>query len=273
MGRRTPGRQLSGVAAVPAGVDTMWGKSFLAAVTALVLLSAGVGHAATQRILYVGDSWTAYPWAQDPPALRTVLQRPEVGLGQYEENGAIVLYQATAAGWDAPDPLNQIALQIAANPTIDIIHLSLGGNDINLTWKASFTPEQTTALINQTLGHIENVVNFCLNLRPDIRVSICGYDYLNISEGFSFGSFTEVTGVEDPTLLAYALFELPAPLLAQDVLANQARGEQCFHRARARQARSHEWPPAPRLCPQPRPHAIRLRHPRPWHRRGHGPLS
>src|SRR5436190_481698 len=85
-------------------------------------LLAAPGHAAIQRILYVGDSWTAYPWLQDPPALRTVLQKPEIGLGQYEENGAIALYQATAATWDAPDPLNQIALQITANPTIDIIH-------------------------------------------------------------------------------------------------------------------------------------------------------
>ena len=118
---------------------------------AAALALAAPGHAAIQRILYVGDSWTAYPWAQSPPALRTVLQNPQVNLGQYEENGNIALYQATAAGWDAPDPLNQIAAQIAANPTIDIIHMSLGGNDINLNWKITYTPEQTAALVSDTI--------------------------------------------------------------------------------------------------------------------------
>ncbi|HOQ33620.1 MAG TPA: hypothetical protein PLA12_14100, partial [Candidatus Hydrogenedens sp.] len=55
------------------------------------------------RILYVGDSWTYYPWAlQDPPALRSVLLRPEVVQqigGRYVEIGDIALHGATAADW------------------------------------------------------------------------------------------------------------------------------------------------------------------------------
>src|SRR5688572_4462721 len=119
----------------------------------LVLLAATVAFpaaGATPRVLYVGDSWTAYPWLQSPPALRQVFNEPGVGLGAYEEDGSIALLRATALEWNNPVALQAITDQLAAKPTIDTIHISIGGNDILLGWKHSFTAEQTTALVLTT---------------------------------------------------------------------------------------------------------------------------
>jgi lysophospholipase L1-like esterase len=180
------------------------------------------------RILYVGDSWTYYPWAeQDPPALRSVLARPEVGLGNYVEDGTIALLQPTAAGWDADGPKDAIRQKLEENPTIDIVHISLGGNDVNYGLQGNFSPEHIASMNGAAVDHIENIVDFIHSLRPDIRVAICGYDYLNITEGFTFNNFTVVQSIEDPTALAYLLYGLNA-VTAADVLANQRKLNDVF---------------------------------------------
>jgi lysophospholipase L1-like esterase len=189
----------------------------------VVLLLAATGVSAqVPRVLYVGDSWTYYPWAmQDPPALRTVLAKPEIGLGTYIEDGTIALIQPTAVGWDAPDPLGQIQQKLIDNPTIDIVHLSLGGNDVNLGLGGNFSPDHVASMNGTAVGHIQNIVNFILAQRPDMRVAICGYDYLNITEGVRYNQFLLVESMETPTATAYLVYGLPAPFTVQDVLNNQ----------------------------------------------------
>ncbi len=175
------------------------------------------------RILYVGDSWTYYPWAlQNPPALRSVLLRPEMVQqlgGRYIEIGDIALHGATAGDWDSDNLKAEITQKLNEYPTIDIVHISLCGNDINMNWKYYHSWEQTNAIIDTAIQHLRNVIQHCLNVRANIRVAICGYDYLNISEGYKWGTYTNpynpfdvtiyVAGVEQPTQVALWLWEVP----------------------------------------------------------------
>gem|GEM_PF-1443923 len=174
------------------------------------------------RILYVGDSWTLFPWTQNPPALRSVLLRPEIVSqlgGRYIEIGDIALHGATAADWDTDNLKAEITQKLNEYPTIDIVHISLGGNDINVSWKYHYSWEQTNAIIDTAIHHLRNVIQHCLNVRPNIRVAICGYDYLNISEGYTWGTYTNpfnpfditiyVAGIEQPTQLALWVWEIP----------------------------------------------------------------
>ncbi|MBI1318892.1 MAG: hypothetical protein GC168_08070 [Candidatus Hydrogenedens sp.] len=185
-------------------------KKFAFLLGLLVLGAFAVpSFAETPRILYVGDSWTYYPWAlQDPPALREVLARPEVGLGEYVEDGSIALLQPTAAGWDTPESKAAIAQKLTENPTIDTVHLSLGGNDVNLGLGGNFSPEHIADMNGTAVQHIANIIDFILAQRPDMRVAICGYDYLNIFEGIKFNGFGVVESIENPTAVAYALYGL-----------------------------------------------------------------
>ncbi|MCX8063580.1 MAG: proprotein convertase P-domain-containing protein [Candidatus Hydrogenedentes bacterium] len=174
------------------------------------------------RILLIGDSWTAIPWNMDPPALRSVLLRPEwvqnLG-GRYVEIGDLALRAGTASEWDTDQLKNEITQKLNEYPTIDIVHISLGGNDINVAWKYHHSWEQINSLLDATTQHIRNVVQHCLSVRPNIRVAICGYDYLNISEGYTWGTYTNpfnpfdviiyVAGIEQPTQLALLIWEVP----------------------------------------------------------------
>lgn len=218
----------------------------------LFILLCAPSQAAIPRILYVGDSWTYYPWAeQDPPALRSVLLRSDIATaigGEYTEVGDIALHGATAEQWDSDSLKAEITQKLSEYPTIDIVHISLGGNDVNLNWRASFTQEQTDALMAATVTHIQNVVQHCLSVRPNIRVAICGYDYLNLAEGYTWGTWTNpytletivyVKSIENPTMLAMALYGFDVkifnpdyPLLgwttAQEIAAYQARMDEVF---------------------------------------------
>jgi hypothetical protein len=195
----------------------------------LLFLTAAAASAATPRILYVGDSWTYYPWAeQSPPALRSVLARPEIGLGAFEEVGDLALASPTAEGWNTPDLLGRITQKLNEFPTIDIVHISLGGNDLNLRYRWSTSEAEKEALLNEVREHIRGVVEHCLNVRPNVKVAIVGYDYLNATEGFDFNQFGIVQGWENPTALLYAIYGIPLPLTVIDVANNQQRLNDVF---------------------------------------------
>jgi len=159
---------------------------------------------------------------QNPPALRAVLLRPEIVQelgGRYIEIGDLALRGATAADWDTDSLKAEITQKLIEYPTIDIVHISLGGNDINVNWKYHYSWEQTNAIIDTAIHHLRNVIQHCLSVRPNIRVAICGYDYLNISEGYTWGTYTNpynpfdvviyVKQIEQPTQLVLWIWEVP----------------------------------------------------------------
>lgn len=130
------------------------------------------------RILLAGDSWSALMQAFD--TYQTVF--PEYpGCESYRSIGfrtAVVGMRATE--FTAPTMLSKVAEELAQYPTIDIVHLSLGGNDILYgTWRPTMTPAQQQALFDNVTAHIETVIDFILAQRPDIRIVLCGYTFAN----------------------------------------------------------------------------------------------
>ena len=128
------------------------------------------------RILLAGDSWSALMQAFD--TYQEVL--PEfAGYENYRSIGfrtSVVGIQADE--FIAPAMLATVAEELALYPTIDIVHLSLGGNDILYgRWLPSMSPEQQENLFNAITADIETAIDFILAQRPDIRVGLCGYSF------------------------------------------------------------------------------------------------
>lgn len=169
------------------------------------VLAVGQADAApVKRILIVGDSWAAsiatqavgYPgFGSFDAALNTN------GIGAYSTQGALTAWPGRkASDWVEPQNLAKITQELQTYPTIDIVHLIIGGNDfLNLVAKgvsiASFTPEQRSAFWDAIEADIQTIVDHCLAQRPDIRVLISDYDYLDAAKaeaayGFNFGGAT-----------------------------------------------------------------------------------
>jgi len=136
-----------------------------------VLVLAGAAHAQTPRILLVGDSWVDQAWSAR--AFQTALQNK--GLGQFEEvGGATTIGGSTAAQWATAPYLALITNALAANPSVDIVHLSIGGND----FLGAPPGTDLITLATQILNDIATVVAHIQSVRPGIRIAQSTYDYL-----------------------------------------------------------------------------------------------
>jgi lysophospholipase L1-like esterase len=151
-------------------------KSLVVLLAASLSCLAAGGAAAEDRILLAGDSWAWFMYINNafPRALKSE------GL---EDCGVTGIYTtvpgSTARDWTNPDWLANIRRELEKQPTVDIIHLSVGGNDFLNHWHGEISPEEKETLYAGVVRDTEIIVRYCLGIRPAIRVAICGYDYIN----------------------------------------------------------------------------------------------
>jgi hypothetical protein len=135
------------------------------------------------RMLLVGDSWTGFMWGWR--SFKGVFEQTP-GLEDYVEVGSRTAVMGARAYEFYPgyyNYLQSIFEELDRYPTIDIVTMTLGGNDFMRggpgynRWSCTMTPAQETALFNRIKSDIEGIVDAILAVRPDIRVAICGYTY------------------------------------------------------------------------------------------------
>jgi lysophospholipase L1-like esterase len=154
----------------------------LVVMVALVALVAPNAHA-TKRVLLVGDSWAGLMWRYR--SLGTQFQAQGVGFAT--EDGAYTAIGGTTAAFWAKNAA-YIQNQLRQNTTIDCVDLVLGGNDL-WVWRTSWTQEQTKALLDQVQANLRTVCQACLAVRPNIKVIMHGYDYLNFKDSMAADPF------------------------------------------------------------------------------------
>lgn len=151
-------------------------SKLLMALLLVALLLPGLAAAATPRILLVGDSWAYLLYANR--SFQKALK--EAGLGEYEEVGLYTCVPgSTSKQWTTPEWLKRIDDELAKYPTIDIVHVSLGGNGFLRQWHGGMPDAERDALFQGITNEIEVVVKHILSIRDDIRVTINNYDYVN----------------------------------------------------------------------------------------------
>ncbi len=132
------------------------------------------------RVLLVGDSWASFMNAD-----QTITNGLRIlGHSDKKFTSSVVIAENGAETNDFLTQSKQDAIQalIDANPEIDIIHLSIGGNDVLGDWNISFTQEQTDSLEVAVAGRLIQVIEFLKSTRPGMRVFWAGYTYPNFEE-------------------------------------------------------------------------------------------
>lgn len=149
---------------------------FLIAVLFACLASAG-----TPRILLVGDSWAERAWRTR--AFRTALANE--GLAQFEEKGdATAIGGTTSSDWATPPYLQKITDELEANPSLDIVHLSIGGNDFLQADLSN--PLEALLILFRVLCNTRTVVEHIHAVRPEARIAYATYDYVPAGGGLAF---------------------------------------------------------------------------------------
>lgn len=173
----------------------------------ILLLLAGTLIYAQKRILIIGDSWAETIWRSK--ALDTVLQEngfqpglTEGGEGSKTQGTLTAIGGSRADQWaqNYLDWQGRIKTLIDKTPSVSIIHLIIGGNDFLNTVTKSNIMELSPSLRDHQWeiirSNIQKLVDYCLALKPDLKVLICDYDYLNINNarkiyGYDFGGMSQ----------------------------------------------------------------------------------
>lgn len=154
---------------------------FPPALTLSVFLPVAAAWAQTPRILLVGDSWAARAWQSR--AFETALENK--GLSRFVEKGDVTtIGGTTAADWATEPFLERITEELEANPSVDVVHLSIGGNDF-LQSGASGGLEALPILAG-ILRDTRRVVDHIRSVRPEARIAYAVYDYVPAGDGFAF---------------------------------------------------------------------------------------
>ena len=133
-----------------------------------LLLGATPLHAA--RILVIGDSW-AEPTAA---ALQQVLT---------ENEHADVIVESTpywgyAYQLSSPEGLDMISTWLDAWPDTNIVHLSIGANDMGESWTPAMAGTQQEAnLLTVIMQDVETIVDHIFTIRPDVQILWSSYDF------------------------------------------------------------------------------------------------
>jgi hypothetical protein len=132
------------------------------------------------KVLLVGDSWAFFMGSDQ--TFNTIFQRWGHSNYKYFTNGILSENGAETVDFMQPGKQAEIQAQLDAQPDIEVVHLSLGGNDVLGDWNVNFTQFQTDSLIDTVLTRLLTIVDFIKEARPGIRIVWSGYTYPNFGQ-------------------------------------------------------------------------------------------
>lgn len=140
------------------------------------------------KILLAGDSWAVFMNADG--TFNNALTKWGHSDKSYYTNLTISENGSQTDDFQGSVKQDEIAAQLLANPDIEVVHLSIGGNDVLGDWNINFTQAQTDSLEDAVTVRLTSIIDFIKSVRPGIRIVWSGYVYPN---------FGEVLGVLSPT--------------------------------------------------------------------------
>jgi len=132
------------------------------------------------KVLLAGDSWAFF--MNIDQTFNNAFKKWGFSNYKYMTNALIAENGAQTDDFLKPDKQNFIDSVIKKHPSIEVVHLSIGGNDVLGDWKKSFTQAQTDTLKNQVSARLKQIIDFIKTTRPGIRILWSGYVYTNFQE-------------------------------------------------------------------------------------------
>ncbi|MBL0339823.1 MAG: T9SS type A sorting domain-containing protein [Bacteroidetes bacterium] len=164
------------------------------------------------RVMLIGDSWANFIGLDN--AINNSFEKWGHSNYKYFTNATLAENGTTTEDFLDPARLAEIQNQLNANPDIDLVHLSIGGNDVLNAWDVTFSQAQTDSLLDSVYAHIVTIIDFIKIARPGIRILWSGYAYPNFGEiiqelapfqsshpfygtwqGMGFPTFTQLNGI------------------------------------------------------------------------------
>lgn len=135
------------------------------------------------RVLLIGDSWAQFIGTDN--VINTTFEKWGHSNYKFYTNATLAENGTQTTDFLDTVRLNEIAARLAQFPDIDLIHLSLGGNDVLNSWNVNFSAAQTDSLLDSVYARLTYLIDFIKAQRPGIRILWSGYAYPNFGEVIS----------------------------------------------------------------------------------------
>jgi len=159
-------------------------KQIVAFAMALSLFSTTVYSQCTEtqipKVLLVGDSW-AFFMSVDGTINNALTKWGHSGF-KFVSNSTVAENGAETDDFLTATKQNEIRKLLNDNPSIEVVHLSIGGNDILGSWKVSYSQSKTDSLKQDVSARLIQVIDFIKSCRPGIKIFWSGYCYPNFGE-------------------------------------------------------------------------------------------
>ena len=167
------------------------------------------------KVMLIGDSWGFFMDYEQ--TLNNVFKKWGHSDIKYVTNSNIVVN-----GWETHDLLTPAAEQQMTSlfnqyPSINVVHMSIGGNDMLGDWKVSFSAGKTDSMMNDVRSRIDSIVMFLKAAKPGIRIVWSGYTYPNFDEIINTAPFP-FNGSSHPYYSAWQKMEFPTNIQINTVL-------------------------------------------------------
>jgi hypothetical protein len=134
----------------------------------------------TNKILLAGDSWAWFPMI-DSTLKHNLHKYGFTDAGFYSNNTLSVNGKKTKYFLETAT-LNAIDVALDDNPDIDIINLSIGGNDFLNKWTTAMSPSTSDSLLEAIARRMDTIIMRIWDIDSTVKIHLPMYDFPNFDE-------------------------------------------------------------------------------------------
>lgn len=136
------------------------------------------------KIMLIGDSWANFMHLSQ--SIEDAMDNHGFSdLGQLSILDLCILGARTTTFLNDSSLLAQIESEILNNPTLEFVHMSIGGNDVMGSWDVNFTPGATDTLLEEVVQRAMDLKDYILSINPDLTVVWAGYCFANFGDAIN----------------------------------------------------------------------------------------
>lgn len=175
----------------------------LAVLAVLFNLSAQCTETSKTKVLLIGDSWASF--MNIDQTINNAMKNWGHSGVKYISNTTVAENGAETNDFLTASKLNAIKTLFAQNPDIEVVHVSIGGNDFLGDWKKSFSAGKTDTLFFDVKQRLLAIFDSLKSYKPGVQIVWSGYCYPNFKEVINTSSL----GSNHPFYSTWQKMEFP----------------------------------------------------------------
>lgn len=141
---------------------------------------AQCGESDETKVLLIGDSWAFFMGVDG--TINNVFEKWGHSNKKFLTNIEVAVNGARTSDFIEVNMQTEVRDLIVGNPSIEVIHLSIGGNDVLGEWNVNFTVAELDSLVELVYSQTLEIINFLKTTKPGIKIVFSGYVYPNFEE-------------------------------------------------------------------------------------------